>query len=112
MSSTIKFLRAQARAAGDVRTSLGQALHRATARVIRLEEDLDRVRNQEIGGLCPDEDAAIAAHELLRRDIIDAGGEAPPNWKALRDVDRDRWIRIVRLARGGPATVREAGDDD
>ena len=111
--STVKFLRTKAEEAGGIRTTPGQALHRAAGHFIRLQEELERCRlvtqsilssgDQGVDDQFLDAAAAgIYGVARLRAMIASDHSVVPPEWATLDAPAKEPYLLMARAAHGEP----------
>lgn len=107
--TTVKFLRRQARDAGDLSTVRGRALHKAAAHFIRLGEELRRCEKARDGDIEATAQGirAVAEEELLASQ---PGRQVVP-WERLEEDTRQRWLRMARVAHGMSAGIEVPEDE-
>lgn len=107
--STVKFLRHCAETSGGLKTARGQAFHRAAGHVVRIDEELQRIRARELeiaGGDDVITRTATNIYAMVRQDARDQGFAEPPTWDALPPEQHARFIRYAEAALGAPAYER------
>jgi len=112
--TTVRFLRKQARDAGDLGTVRGRALHKAAAQFIRLGEELLRCSRLVSEQVPPDrlELAAQGIHLVLTEHQVRQHPDAPrpEPWERLGPQDRALLLLMARAAHGEP--ICEVPEDD
>ena len=107
--TTVKFLRKQAKDAGDLGTVKGRALHKAAAHFIRLGEELRRCEKARDGDI----DATAEGIRLVAEEELVAmrpDYQVVP-WERLDDEQKKRWVRMARVAHGMPAGIEIPEDE-
>lgn len=111
--STVKFLRNLAESFGGLKTVRGRGLHRATAHVIRMDEELQRQAALALmdNGDPTDQSAQNIYHQACE-EMRQKGQPVPPPWAQAPEETRDMFRRYWKAAVGAPVYERPVHADD
>ena len=113
--TTVKFLRKQAKDAGDLKTPRGQALHKAAGHLVRLQEELDRLAALAAAAT-PESTVEFGAQGIHRVFETEMAATRPgypgQAWESLNEEAREQFRQMCRGALGWPIVERAMDDAD